>query len=368
VIPSDQYDVLPGSRSVLTDTSQLVTIEIADGVRMDATIPDRRASALLDLATDQPARTAILLVADLLAARQEMIDDEVDPSRRGITLATPNLSLPPTSTLDAIATLLAATPGLNTTTLDELGVRTDPLTIEGDLVVVGLPASVGGSLAARLAPVAGLASEAGATASMLPVNDGRVAQWARALDQLPTSAFTDAQVTRILDDLRQQFLSIRSSVEIPPGFSFTLTGRTTTVPIKLHNVSDTPLTVRVRMTSAKLLFPDGDQTVTLPPQAFFDVEVSIEVRSNGRFPVTLEVFTPAGDLHIAPPVPLTARVTAISGLANLVTGALLLVVITWWANHVRKNWRRRAAQRASLNHPVRGSETSATNGGSLPDL
>jgi hypothetical protein len=103
-----------------------------------------------------------------------------------------------------------------------------------------------------------------------------------------------------------------------------------------------------------LLFPDDDQTVTLPPLAFSDVEIPIEVRRNGRFPVTLEVFTPAGDIHLAEPVTLTARVTAISGLANLITGAFLLVLITWWARHVRQNRRRRVAQRASLNHPVRG--------------
>lgn len=361
VIPSDLYDQLPGSLGASTDTSQLVTIEVADGVRMDATIPDRHASDLLATDTDQPALTAISVVADLLAARQEMIENEEIPSRRGITLATPNLALPPTTTLGAIVELLDTTPGLNATTLEHIAVRTDQLAIDGDLVIVGLPATVSDALAVRLAPVASLRVEATAMASMLPTQDPRLAEWTRAIDQLPTSALTDAQVTLIIGDLQQQFRAIRESVEIPPGFSFTLTGRRTTVPIKMRNSSDNPLTVRVRLTSSKLLFPGGDQIVTLPPQAFFDVEIPIEVRTNGRFPVTLEVFTPNGTLHIAPPVRLTARVNAISGLGNLVTGALLLVVMTWWARHVRQNWRRRAAQKASLHHPLRG-------GSSLTDL
>ncbi|CAN5554482.1 hypothetical protein BH10ACT2_BH10ACT2_13960 [soil metagenome] len=369
VITPNRYDELPDSLGSATDTTRLVTIEVAPGVRMDATIPDRHSSDLLATVTDRPALTAVLLVADLLAARQELIDDEVNPSHRGITLATPDLSLPPTATLAATAALLANTPGLNATTLDDLGLRTDQLSDDGDLVLVRLPTTVGGSLATRLAPVATIAAEAASTASMLPATDSRLSEWTTALGQLATSALTDAQVTSILADLQQQFLAIRNSVEIPQGFSFTLTGRTTTVPIKLHNVSDTPLTVRVRMTSSKLLFPGGDQTVTLPPQAFFDVEISIEVRSNGRFPVTLEVFTPKGDLHLTAPIRLLARVNAIGGLANLITGALLLVVITWWARHNRKKRRRRAAHQASLNHPLRGvGESNETESSNLPAL
>ncbi|MCE9621075.1 MAG: DUF6049 family protein [Actinomycetia bacterium] len=367
VVTSDLYDGLPGSLGTRADTSRLLTVELATDVRLDATVPDRRASALLAATTD-PAHTAILLVADLLAARQELIDNDELPSRRGITLATPDLSLPATATLDAIASLLAATPGLVATTLDELALRTDELTDDGDLVIVGLPATVDGSLALRLTPTKSLEDEEVATASMLPISDPRPAEWQRMIDLLPTSALTDAQVTLIIADLQQQFLAIRSAVEVPTGYSFTLTGRRTPVRIKLHNTSDTPLTVRVRMTSSKLLFPDGDQTVTLPAQAFFDVEIPIEMRSNGRFPVTLEVFTPAGDdIHIAPPVPLTARVTAISGLANLITGAFLLVVITWWARHVRQNRRRRAAQKASLNHPLRGSDGDPLSGDTVDD-
>ncbi len=355
VITSDLYDQLPNSLRQFTDTTRLLTIEVSPGVRMNATVPDRDTAVLL-AETTHPALSAIVTIAELLATRQELLDDDEVPSRRGITLATPDLSLPATSTIDAIASLLAETPGLNPTTLDEIGVRTEQLTRDRDLVVIGLPATVAGSLDTRLAPVADLEVEAAAVASMLPTNDPRLAEWTRLIDELPTSALSDAQVTLIISDLQQQFLAIRESVGVPPPYKFTLTGRRTPVRIKLHNSSDTPLTVLVRMRSSKLLFPSGDQKVTLPPQSFYDVEVPIEVRSNGTFPVTLEVLTGNGDVHIAPPVTLTARVTAISGLGNLVTGALLLVVITWWARHVRKNRRRRAAQKASLNHPVRGGE------------
>lgn len=356
VITEEMLHQLPNAPS-FPDTSKLLSVEVSDGVRMDATIPDTRASAALANGSDEAVSNAIIAVTDLLAARQEILDDGEAASRRGITLATPDLSLPPTATIAALAALIAETPGLHAATLDELSVRTDRLTENGDLVVVSLPATVGGSLADRLAPVADIENEAAATASMLPAADARRAAWAKAFEQLPTSALTDAQVVEILNDLQTEFATIRSAVELPQGFSFTLTGRRTTVPVKLHNTSDVPLTVLVRMTSTKLLFPEGDEIVTLPPQAFYDVEIPIEVRSNGRFPVTLEVFTTTGGIRVGQPVTLTARVNALTGLANFVTGALVLVLIAWWAHNVRKKHRRRAALKASLNHPVRGADS-----------
>jgi hypothetical protein len=51
-------------------------------------------------------------------------------------------------------------------------------------------------------------------------------------------------------------------------------------------------------------------------------------------------------------VPLTASVNALSGVGNLVTGAGLLVLLTWWVRHIRKNRRQRRAAEASLRHPA----------------
>ena len=50
---------------------------------------------------------------------------------------------------------------------------------------------------------------------------------------------------------------------------------------------------------------------------------------------------------------LTASVNALTGLGNLVTGAFLLLVLTWWVRHVRLTRRSRAAAAASARHPVR---------------
>jgi hypothetical protein len=111
------------------------------------------------------------------------------------------------------------------------------------------------------------------------------------------------------------------------------------------------------MSSSKLLFPDGDLVQELQPLSFTEVPIKIEARTNGSFPVTLTVLTPTGD-ELAPPVTLSASVNALSGFGNLVTGAFLLVVLTWWVRHVRQNRRSRATASAAVRHPVRNGKAN----------
>lgn len=353
VLPVDLYDTLPDTLGGFTDSSQLVQIEVADGVTVDAAVVDRVLDDTLARTTTTPVLTAILAVTDLLAARQQIEDGGGDPRRHGMTLATPDLSLPPLVTATAVTQLLATTPGLRPTTLDDLGVRTDQLLNDGTEVVVGLPEAIDGSIDERVSTSGALALEAASTASMLPDGDDRVGDWNRLLAVLPTSALTDDQAAAIAGGLRDEFAAVRESIEIPTGFRFTLTGQKGTVPVKLFNNSTTALTVQVRMSSPKLKV-SPPQVVTILPGERAEVKIDVEARTRGRFPVTLEVLTPLGDVPLGDPVPLTASVNAMSGLGNLVTGVLLLVLFTWWVRHVRINRRKRAADIAARRHPAQG--------------
>ncbi len=349
VMPTDLYDSLPATLGGFTDTTQLVQIEVGPGITLDAAIVDRTIAPALARATATPELSAVRQVADLLAARQQVEDSGGDPRRHGLLLGTPDLGLPSLTGFGAFTELLANTPGLRPTTVDELGVRTDQLLGPEGPVVVQLPDDVDGDLATRIELQTSLGLDAASTTSML-ADDERSQEWTRLIDVLPTGALTDDQVGGIATDLRAEFKSLRDSVEVPVGFSFNLTGLTGTVPVTLRNNADIPLTVRVRMSSSKLIFGD-DQIVVLPPQSFHEVRINIEARSNGNFPVTLEVFTPLGDVRLAPPVPLKANITALSGVGNLVSGAALLVLITWWVRHVRRNRRGRHAADAADRHP-----------------
>ena len=355
VISPTLFDNLVGS-SVFDggNATQLVEARVAADSTVEVAVADRRFQQLLGEPSANPRLTAIVAVADLLAARQTIVDDGEQPHRHGITLAAPDLGLPNTDVLAAVTALIADTPGLRPTTLDDLGVRVDNAVSNGTRVVIDLPATTSVSVAKRVSAMNLLRLGITATSSMLTHDDPRAAQWKQLLDALPSSALGDAQATRIINSISTALDAIRSQVEPPVGFSFNLTGKKGTVPVQIRNNADVPLTVRVRMSAAKLRFPDGDRIVTLAPNSYTEVRINMEIRSNGRFPVSLEVFTPTGTTRLGDAVPLTANVGGLSGLGNLITGAGALVVLTWWARHVRSQRRKREAQRRAHGHPSVG--------------
>jgi len=372
VTTPEVFDPLRNSTGSFTDSSQLVQLEVAPGITVDATLVDRDLDGVLARGTATPVLTGIYTATHLLAYRQEIVDITKDrngnpvgdPSRRGVTLGTTDLSLPNTDTYRAITTLLADTPGLMPTTLEALGVRTNQLALpDRGEVVVGLAETVEGSIDDRVATVAELTEATRTTGSMLPMDDPRRPVWNTKIDMLPTSALTDAQVSATSATINSELSAIRAAVELPTPFQFTLTGRTTTVPIRLYNRSDVPLTVRVHMSSPKLFFGD-DVTVEIPPQSYSSVDIEIEARTNGNFPVTLTVLTLTGDT-LGAPVPLKASVNALSG--NLFTGAFLLVVLLWWARHARRSRRNRGTSAAATRHPLRRGSGGNDGGHIDPD-
>jgi hypothetical protein len=68
--------------------------------------------------------------------------------------------------------------------------------------------------------------------------------------------------------------------------------------------------------------------------------------------VTATLLTPDGDAPLAPPMTLTVRSTALSGLGILVTIAAALVLAAWWLQHLRTKRRRRAAAASAQHHPT----------------
>jgi hypothetical protein len=130
--------------------------------------------------------------------------------------------------------------------------------------------------------------------------------------------------------LDKEFTDIRGCVVAPAPFSFTLTGRNNTFQFKMQNRCTTDVRVRLRLNSAKLAFPDGDQLVTLAANGDTTVQVRADALSNGKSSVFLRVYSPASDdVVVVPEVPLTARVNSLAGLGQLLTGAGLLLIVSW---------------------------------------
>jgi len=361
VMPTSIYDALPDSFGVFTDTSTLVRINVGTDVTVPATIIDRGIADLLAQPTTDPQLTAIYAVAQLLATRQQIADRGDSPAQHGITIAAADLGLPATETFSAISSLVAITDGLDPVTLEALGARTTDLLDNGERVVMNLPATEG-SIAGRVEVMESLRNEATSTASMLTSADGRAADWERVHGLLPTSALTDEQVATLAAGLREEYAAIRNAVEIPAEFPpFTLTGRNSTVPVKVLNSGTIPLKVELRMSSPKLERQEP-QVVTLPPGEYTEVTLDIVARTNGEFGVTLEIYTPDGQLRLGSPVTLTANVRALSGLGNLITGTLLLLLLTWWARHLRRSRRGEATRKAARRHPVANARAGEAHG------
>lgn len=341
VLPAAQFDLLPGSPGLAGDTTELVRLDVGPGGNIDAAVVDRVLDDHLASPTTTPTLTAIHLTAGLVALRQEIADADDAPDRHGLVIATPEIGLPWVPLVGPFTRRITETVALEPMTLEAMSLRVGRYTLDGDELTLPLPATTTDSLAARLATAGSVGIESAATASMLPANDPRLSRWNRLIDLLASSAVRDDTVETIAGGLRSEFTAVRGGITLPSPFSFTLTGRRTEVPVRLFNSSDSTLTVVVRMRSAKLLFPTGDRTVTLPPGEYTEIRIPIEARSNGLFPVTLEVVTPLGSLPIAQPLALSARVNALSGLGNLLFGAFLLVLASWWIRHVRVQRRRR---------------------------
>jgi hypothetical protein len=283
-----------------------------------------------------------------------------------LVLTTPDGRLPDVDLLEALTTLLEDDPRFSLSSLGTSAATTDGATIDGvpiEIEPADEPARDQEPLAYSLG-VTG--SDMMTTGSMLPSRDPRPTRWQTLVEIAPSRDLDDTQRSAYFDTVLAETAAIRGSVSGPPRTTFTLGGRRGDITLSLRNDESVPLTVVVRLSSSKLLFPQGPQTEVLAPEATTIVVVPVEARSNNTFPVTVELLTPTDLAPVTPPVQLTARVTAFTGLGQLATGAGAIILATWWARHWRTNRRRRLAQQlaaAPSQHPSRGRPATTSPSG-----
>ena len=208
--------------------------------------------------------------------------------------------------------------------------------------VIAFPASVATQAAQRGGGIALARSEFDATVSMTAPDDPRRETWNRML-AIGESSVPGAAT--YITGVRTQLALARSAVSVNTPRTITLSDRRGTVRIQLRNNSDQPLTVRVRMYSAKLKIDKPSREVTLSPSGMTEVKVDASTRTNGRFPISVRVTTPEGRLEVVPYITITAKMTGFAGLGQVVGISLLLIVLAWWWSHWRRS--RLAASGAS---------------------
>ena len=186
------------------------------------------------------------------------------------------------------------------------------------------------------------------TESILSATSPLRYEWDRSLLVLNDDRLDAATLDTYVKGIRSRARLLRNSITIPDGLSFTLGSREGTLLLPIRNESNEELTFGVSLSSAKLQLPGDIRVVTVSPQGSVDVVVDVVARANGRFPVDVTFTSPDGAHKIGQTIRIGARVTAISGLGQLVSGAAVLILATWWVAH----WRARKRRDAVEKHPA----------------
>jgi len=362
----------------LPPSDQFVEAELPDGGTLPLLVVDPLASQLTVEAADRilarstPTEWGVATLAEMLVAQ---VDDDATaapdatgsasgsesgstrppaPARRSRILTTPDLATPDARLVRALEQLTATTPAVRFTPASALTGVTDVLLDDGEPVTIQLPEIAGPPLAARIELLDRTALQLASAASMLPEGDVRVAAWSAQLDTLISTGFTDADADAATAELLAEAGTFTQAVVLPEPFTFTLTGRGGTIQLGIRNTLDEPLDVIVALDSTKVRFPQGDQRVTLLPLGETSVNVPVEAEANGTSSINLVVSTPAGEV-LGEPVELTARVTALTGLGQVLTGGFVLVLLTWWFTHWRGRRRAALADDGRGRHPSRAT-------------
>lgn len=191
------------------------------------------------------------------------------------------------------------------------------------------------------AVIATLVGRRESLSSMLPPGDGRLDRWEATLGIVP-SLEDAALINAYVSEMQRDMNALPDAISISVGTTVTLGNRTGRIPLRLRNSLDTPLSVRVRVVSAKLVLSDGPRVFVVPANSAVDVSIDVRARSNGSFPVRVTLLTPDARVVVEPTVTITARVSALAGLGQLVSVSIALVLVAWWLAHWRRSRRRDA--------------------------
>jgi hypothetical protein len=357
--------VPPNARTSITDDAavdptQVAQVDLGFDATLTATFVDPELARRF--ADDEPTTVTgernltvdtYDTIFDLLAIRTEVLDRLGaldDPSRsaqalagRSVTLTAPDGHLGRTDLVARVLALIDETVGLDAATMSTVTGLTDVAISDGLPVRVGLRDTVGDDLTALAGRIFALGIDTATIGSVLPPGDARPSGWAETIRVMPATELTDEELDAFEASVRDDLDDIRDAVTVPSVSDVTLGGRRSSVRIKVRNTADVPLTVTVRLESPKLAFPEGQALVTAPPADVIEVEIPVEARTNGRFPVSVSLLTPLGDVPLHPPVEFAARVNALTGLGQVVTAVGALLLASWWIHHLRSTRRRRRA-------------------------
>ncbi|MET0461001.1 MAG: hypothetical protein ABW195_17255 [Ilumatobacteraceae bacterium] len=354
VLTREVYADLDGSIAGYFDTTLSLGVDIGNGASFPAKVIDASSDMLVPASlTDSdgdPSATdaAVNLIARLVTIRRELGADLA----RSVVLLPPDGVVPDPDISGRLAAFVDGLPAFDMAPLSALPGATDPMLIDGVAQEVTLPDRAGPDLGPRSERIE-LTRVAAVSAGSMLVDDDRSASWNAELDTLLSTGLDDEQATAGMIEIAGEANAVIAQVSVPRPFTFTLTGRSSPLRLNIRSSATVPLQVVVSPSSAKLTFPEGPQVVELNPEGATEVAIPVEARSNGTSSLTISVVTPTFGRDVTDPLVLTARVNALTGLGQVVTGAAVLVLVSWWYGHFRRRRRRRLALVGELDGPPR---------------
>jgi hypothetical protein len=346
IVTDERYLTYEGNIGGFVDTTLLSNAALDDGSQIRMAIADPVGSWLdPDVDTSFSAvERAVRIMATANALRHEL-----SPDLRTMILTSPGLRTPDAATTAAMEHFVNEHPKNTFDSIQRVPNSTNALFIDQEPHVVGLPDQIPLSLESRVREADAMRLQIADVATMLPDDDDRPPQWDDELQLAMSTGLSLAEAETVFADVESGIDDLRTSVGEPETFPITIGSREADIPVRIANDSSTPLEVVIRLTGEKLSVPGGDQSTVLDPNGVTETAVPVIARSNGVFPVTIEVVTPAGN-PLGEPVEFTARVNNLTGLGRVVTVGAALVLISWWFSYYRRK-RRNRVDLAAGRHP-----------------
>lgn len=371
VLPSNTYLAADGNIGQLTDYSQLFktvlsgtqatgqTCDSAGALCIPTAVIDPVMSTRLNDPALTPEQAALYTAADVVVYRDQFADSLSASNRHAVVIGPAGDGVPDAQRITRVVQMVSGTDAAEFITLDQLEQSSSSLIVDGRPVELHLPQPSITDLTSRARALNEVALAATTVSSMLIDDKGRPQRWTDTVSSLFSTSVTDDQVSKSIAEINDELATVRACVKAPGTYTFTLTGRSTNLYLRIENLCNEPLKVAVHMQAAadKMQFPDPTPVKLLEPLNVRDVPIPVIARTNGTFDVTLQLLTPDGAASVTDPVTLKARINTLTGLPQLITGAGILILLTWWVRNLRRSRRQRrtlavASALATSTHPA----------------
>ena len=310
--------------------------------KISIAVADPRYAASLSGSNTNPVQTSMAVAAEIIAQQGELVVGQRQPLDHHLVVSTLDGSLPNPVLVNSLLVALSNAPQITLRPVGSIQRATEsstPLT---------MPSGAPIDLRARRPQLQTVINEIASTQTMLTVDAPQRMWWEDAVLLIQSDSLNSDRFDLYLKGFKAQLRSFRASVSVPESLTFTLSGKSSDLRLQLRNSASMPLSVLVTLSSAKLTFPEKPQVVTVAANSAIDVIIPVIARANGTFPLEVVLYTPDGSAQVGKRIRLSARVSALAGLGQLVTGVALLLLASWWVAHWRKQHRTKAIE----NHPA----------------